>query len=174
MSNDAPRELLILRHAKSAWDTDAPSDFERPLSKRGKRDAPRMGEWLAEQGLAPDAVACSPARRARMTARRVLDELADAEPRIDYDDRIYGATVGLLADVIADAPRGARRLLVVGHNPGFEDFVRWLASETPEMPPNGKLMPTCALAWFQLPGGFDELAPGCARLHGIARPKEVP
>ena len=62
-----PRELLILRHAKSAWDTNAPSDFERPLAKRGRRAAPRVGRWLEEQGLIPDHVVSSPAERAKQT-----------------------------------------------------------------------------------------------------------
>ena len=70
MSSDAGagRELLILRHAKSAWDTDAVSDFDRPLAKRGRKDAPRMGKWLRRRRLVPGYVLSSPARRAPWTS----------------------------------------------------------------------------------------------------------
>ena len=119
-----PRELLVLRHAKSAWDTDAPADYERPLSGRGVRDAPRMGHWLAEHGLAPDAILCSPARRARETGRAVCEAAGVEDVPVVFDDRIYGATLGELVRVLGDARPAARRLLLVGHNPGFEELVR--------------------------------------------------
>lgn len=167
------RELLVLRHGKSAWDTDAPSDFERPLGPRGRRDAPRLGRWLAAHGLVPDVILCSPARRARETGRAVC-EAADADGlRVDFDDRIYAATVGELVRVLGDAPPAARRVLLVGHNPGFEELVRWLAAEPPPVPPNGKLLPTCALAWFSMPEDWPHLEPGQGRLRSITRPKEI-
>ena len=68
-------ELLILRHAKSAWDTDAPTDFDRPLSARGERDRWRMAGWLADEGLCPDEVVTSSALRARATAEAVVEAL---------------------------------------------------------------------------------------------------
>ena len=77
------RELLILRHAKSAWDTPAETDFDRPLNGRGKRDAPRIGAWLMAQALLPDHVIASPARRARQTTRRVCKELGLDASKVD-------------------------------------------------------------------------------------------
>jgi phosphohistidine phosphatase len=168
-----PRELLVLRHAKSAWDSDAPSDYERPLSGRGVRDAPRLGRWLAEHGLVPDAVLCSPARRARETGRAACEAAGVEGAPIVFDDRIYGATVGELVRVLGDARPAARRVLLVGHNPGFEELVRWLAAEPVPVPANGKLMPTCALAWFALPEDWEHLEPGQGVLRSIIRPKEL-
>jgi len=168
-----PRELLVLRHGKSSWDTDARTDFERPLSGRGVRDAPRMGRWLAEHGLPPDAVVCSPAVRARQTGRAACEAAGIEGVPIVFDDRIYGATVGDLVRVLGDARPAARRVLLVGHNPGFEDLVRWLAAEPPALPPNGKLMPTCALAWLALPEDWAHLEPGQGLLRSITRPKEL-
>jgi phosphohistidine phosphatase len=72
------RELLVLRHAKSAWDTDAPSDFARPLSKRGRKAAPRVGRWLRAHRLQPDLVVASTALRVRQTVHRLLPELEAA------------------------------------------------------------------------------------------------
>jgi phosphohistidine phosphatase len=69
------RRLLIMRHAKSDWGTPGEPDFDRPLAKRGQRDAPRMGEWLRAQGLVPDLVLASPARRAQETASKVCKVL---------------------------------------------------------------------------------------------------
>lgn len=168
-----PRELLILRHGKSAWDTDAPTDFERPLAARGVRDAPRMGRWLAEHNLRPDAVICSPARRARQTGRATCEAAGVEGVGVAFDDRIYGAGVGELVRVLGDVAPAARRVLLVGHNPGLEDPVRWLAHEPPLVPPHGKLMPTCALAWLALPEDWSRLAPGTGHLRAITRPKEL-
>ena len=74
------RELLLVRHAKSSWNSGAPSDFERPLAKRGLRNAPAMGAWLAERRLVPDLVVTSPALRARMSVDGLLGGM-DAEDR---------------------------------------------------------------------------------------------
>ena len=112
-----PRELLILRHAKSAWDTDAPSDFERPLAKRGRKAAPRVGRWLSEQGLAPDYVVSSPAERARQTVIAVCGELGIDANRIRWDRRIYGGWTQTLIEVLRESPAEALRVLIAGHNP---------------------------------------------------------
>lgn len=168
-----PRELLVLRHAKSSWDSGARTDLERPLGTRGLRDAPRMGRWLGDHGLKPDAVLCSPARRARETGRAVCEAAGVEGVPIVFDDRIYGATVGELVRVLGDARPAARRVLLVGHNPGFEDLVHWLAAEAPTVPPNGKLMPTGALAWFAVPEDWEHLEPGQGVLRSITRPKEL-
>ena len=65
------RELFIMRHAKSSWDDPTLSDFERPLNRRGKEDAPLMGEHLKRLGIKPDLIVSSPAKRAKKTAKIV-------------------------------------------------------------------------------------------------------
>jgi phosphohistidine phosphatase len=69
------RELLLLRHAKSDWETGALDDFDRPLAKRGRKEAPGVGEWLLREGLVPDLVISSPAERAKETASLVCDAM---------------------------------------------------------------------------------------------------
>lgn len=171
---DIVRELLVLRHAKSSWDTGVPTDFERPLSGRGKRDAPRVGAWLAARGLVPDIVVSSPARRARQTARRVARAL-DLDPGgITFDERVYDAATDNLVRVLADVPADAQRVLLVGHNPGMENLVRWMASDPPETPPNDKLLPTGALARLRVASAWGDLSPRIEHLVEIVRPKEIP
>jgi phosphohistidine phosphatase len=167
-------ELLILRHAKSAWNTNAATDFERPLSKRGLRDAPRMGRHLAEQGLVPDYVVSSPAMRARQTVIAVCAALGITEEQIHWDPRIYHASTGVLMDVLNESPQHARRVLIAGHNPGLEMLVRTLSRERVPMPPDYKLMPTAAVAHMSFNGTWQELDGDTAELLSLTRVKSLP
>ena len=161
----------MLRHAKSAWDTDAPTDYERPLAKRGKRDCPRMGRWLDDQGLMPDVIVSSPARRARQTVRRVLGSMDVPRESVRYEERMYGAGTLVLLDVLAACPRDARRVMIVGHNPGLEDLVVFLAGGAVPEPDDAKLMPTATVAHFRMPDDWDDLRPGAGLLVTIMRPR---
>lgn len=168
-----PRQLLVLRHAKSAWDTDAPSDFERPLAKRGRKDAPRMGAWLCRSAMAPDHVVSSPAYRARETTLMVCEALGFAQDRVVWDERVYaGGLPGLLA-VLADCPDEAARVMLVGHNPGLENLVRYLAGDNVEEPPDGKLLPTATVACLELPESWENLGKRSGKLMSITRPKAL-
>jgi phosphohistidine phosphatase len=91
------RRLVLLRHAKSAW-PDMP-DHERPLARRGQRDAPVMGHWLRTAGLVPDLVLCSTARRARETWQLARSGLGTGPP-VRFDDRLYEASAAALLDFI--------------------------------------------------------------------------
>lgn len=165
------RQLLVLRHAKSAWDTDAPTDFERPLAKRGRKDAPRVGAWLRSEGLVPDHVVSSPAERARQTILRVCEELGVDSDRIAWDPRVYGAGVDGLLSVLADCPQQAKTILLVGHNPGLETLVEYLGGEDVEIPEDGKLLPTAAVASLKMPESWADLEEGSARLVSLTRPR---
>ena len=168
------RELLILRHAKSAWDTPAASDFDRPLNGRGKRDAPRIGHWMADQGLVPDHVVASPARRARATARRVCRELGLDPDAIDWQQRAYLANLPTLLGLLAECPAAAGRVLLVGHNPGLEELLEYLAGDDLGEPPGGKRLPTATVARLALPADWDRLEAGCGRLLSWTRPRDLP
>jgi phosphohistidine phosphatase len=166
-------ELLILRHAKSAWNTDAPTDFERPLSKRGRRDAPRVGKFMANKGLIPDYVVSSPAERARETVIAVCAQLGIGEERIHWDDRIYHASTGSLMDVLSESPEDAGRVLIAGHNPGLEILLRTLSSSAVPLPSDFKLMPTAALAHLEIPVPWCEIDGGVAQLLSLTRAKSL-
>ncbi|MDX1606771.1 MAG: histidine phosphatase family protein, partial [Candidatus Competibacterales bacterium] len=157
------RELLIMRHAKSAWETGAASDFERPLATRGRQAAPRTGQWLRENDLVPDHIVSSPARRARQTAERVCPELGIDSSSVTWDPRIYEATAPTLLQVLADCPAEARRVLLIGHNPGLENLLLYLCPETP-VPDSGKILPTAAVARVALPDDWQELESGTGEM----------
>lgn len=167
------RELLVLRHAKSAWNTDAPTDFERPLSKRGRRDAPRVGRFLSDSGLIPDHVVSSPAERAKQTVLAVCGACGIEADRIQWDPRIYHASTGALLDVLNDCPATAQRVLIAGHNPGLELLVRNLCRHEVPMPDDYKLMPTAAVAHLEIPVEWTELEAGMARLVSLTRARSL-
>lgn len=167
-----PRELLILRHAKSDWDLGVESDFVRPLAKRGKRDAPRVGEWLYREGLVPSLVVSSPAERARQTALRVCRSMDFQTKHIVWEEGIYEGRLADLMQVVARFRHDLSPVLLIGHNPGLEELLRYLAGDDIEDPRDGKLLPTAAVARLEMPDDWARLDPGCAQLVSITRPRK--
>jgi phosphohistidine phosphatase len=169
------RELLVLRHAKSSWDSGAKSDFDRPLTRRGERDAPRVALWIAQQKLVPDLVVSSPAARARETTRAVLEAL-DIDPdgeRVLWDKRLYLAGVEEILDVLADCADRPPRVMLVGHNPGLEELVEFLSGSPIPLPKRGKTFPTAALACFEMPPEWSRLRHRAGRLVELVRPRAL-
>ena len=103
MASRAARQLVLFRHAKSAWPDVA--DHERPLARRGRRDAPVAGRWLRAAGLVPDRVICSTAKRARQTWQLAAAEL-ESSPAVSFDQRVYGTSAGELLDLARQTARG--------------------------------------------------------------------
>jgi phosphohistidine phosphatase len=167
------RELLILRHAKSDWTSGPAGDFDRPLAKRGKKDAPRVGEWLYREGLVPDMVISSSAERARQTAVKVCKSMDFKKKKIQWKDEVYGAGVADLLNVLARCSPEEGTVLLIGHNPGLEDLVCYLAADEVEEPPDGKLLPTAALARLEMPNDWTALEAGCAQLVSVTRPRKL-
>jgi phosphohistidine phosphatase len=159
------KELLLLRHAKAS--RGATKDFDRELTRRGRRDAPRIGRWLKTEGLVPDCVIGSPARRARETLELALDEFGIEAGGVRWDERVYDADASTLLEVLAGCPAEARRVLVVGHNPGLEDLVRHLGGGTAPEPEKGKFFPTCALARLRVESPWSALAAGATPVVAI-------
>ncbi|MCK4841853.1 MAG: histidine phosphatase family protein [Methylococcales bacterium] len=162
------KELLLLRHGKSDWNSDS-TDFYRSLKKRGKHNAHQIGEWLAEKNLVPDLIISSPAIRALTTAEIVGEAMGLAQDSIETDQSIYEASISDLRQILFDIPTSVQRLLLVGHNPGFEYLVHNLAPNIPSAD-NGNLMPTAALAYFQLDSQWSRLVGD----SWVQRPKDLP
>lgn len=136
------KTLLILRHAKSSWDNPTLSDYDRPLNKRGKRDAPRIGKHLNQHGLVPDCILTSSAKRARKTASKVAKASGYTDKIIRLDD-LYLAPPGVYFEYLKELSDKCQCVMVVGHNPTMEQLVSHLSGELHRMP-------TAAIAHFEL------------------------
>ncbi len=110
------KSLLLCRHAKSSWSDTTLADIDRPLNKRGKRDAPLMGARLAMLGVKPDAIVSSPARRAYKTARHLAGTLGFPRKMILVINEIYGASPDILLAIIRAFDNQAAQVVMIGHN----------------------------------------------------------
>lgn len=155
------RALVLLRHAKSDWSGDQP-DIDRPLAKRGRRQAPAAGQWLAHGVDRIDLAVVSPAKRARSTWKLVAAELADAPP-VRVDERVYAASATELLDVMRELPEQLDRVVLVGHNPGLEDLAALLTGTELRMT-------TSALAVLAVPGPWSALGETTTELQAAGRP----
>jgi phosphohistidine phosphatase len=199
VDSDTTRRLILLRHAKSDW-PDVP-DRDRPLAKRGRRDAPRIGRWLHEHGYQPDVVVVSDAARTRQTWDLVAPELGGS-PAVHFEPRAYAASAPTLLYLAQELPARYRTALLIGHNPGLSELATSLAgppesttavgppeSTTAVGPPesdratgpavkdNGPRaaisLPTAAVAVFEFTGDWPSLTPGHARLINLTTPADL-
>jgi len=162
------KTLLLLRHAKSSNDDPSLKDFERPLNERGRKDAQLVGEYIRKRKINADLVISSPAERARQTAELVLKS-AGLKVELRFDKRIYDAGVRRLLNVISQIEDDANAVVLVGHNPGFEELFEALTGE-------GHDLPTASLAcielsvekWSKVRAGA-----GVGQLKWLVTPKEL-
>ncbi len=165
--NDRMKTLLILRHAKSSWKDLTVTDHDRPLNKRGKRDAPRMGRWLRMHDLRPDLIVSSTARRAFTTAVAVADEVGYSQPVTATRD-FYHADPSEYIEYLKGVSAEAPCIMVVGHNPGMEELIAQLGG-------GYEVMPTGTVAYFSLPiASWSEINDTTTgTLKAVWRPKEI-
>jgi phosphohistidine phosphatase len=195
--SDATRRLILLRHAKSDW-PDVP-DRDRPLAKRGRRDAPRIGRWLHEHGYQPDVVMVSAAARTRQTWDLVAPELGGS-PAVHFEPRAYAASALSLLYLAQELPARYRTALLIAHNPGLSELAASLAAppesdsaataaaapgpaakdpaaKDPAAKDNGPRpaisLPTAAVAVFEFRGDWPSLTPGHARLISLTTPADL-
>jgi len=140
--------LTLFRHAKSSWKSEANSDHDRPLNKRGMRDAPYMGQRLLERECLPDRCLVSTSRRTRETVAALIDSGVLATNQVEFIDRLYLASADTILDVVqndfleqASAPK---HVMVIAHNPGLEILGDKLSTQ------QIGAMPTAAVASFSL------------------------
>ncbi|MEM9830826.1 MAG: histidine phosphatase family protein [Bacteroidota bacterium] len=126
------KTLYLVRHAKSSWKDTALADYDRPLNKRGKRDAPEMGKRLASKNIQPDLIFSSPAKRAKRTARAIAAEIGYDETQIQWKKELYHATNETLLEQIRNILNQHQSLMLVGHNPGLTDLQNYLCREAIE------------------------------------------
>ena len=174
MTSSKQRELYILRHAKSDWLSGAESDFDRPLAKRGKKDAPAMGKWMNRHKVKIDYLISSPAERTRQTVHAIIKEINISKKDVHFDERVYLASVETLLQVLGECPGDAQKVMLVGHNPGLEDLLKHLVDES-QLPltASGKLLTTASLAHVSLPQDWSRLGLHCGKLISFTRPGDL-
>ena len=160
------KTLFLLRHAKSSRDDPTLRDFDRPLNDRGKDDAKLMGRHLRDQQIVPDAAISSPAKRARQTTEIFL-KAADVALAASFDERIYEAGVEQLLAVVSEIDQSQNIVLLIGHNPGFEDFAESLTGQYSRLP-------TATLAGIELSvEQWRDVRPRSGKLRLLVTPKEL-
>lgn len=174
--------LLLFRHAKSSWKEAGLADHQRPLSKRGQRDAPRMGRHMAQCGFVPELVLCSTAVRTRDTLDLALKAMRASPgrshgPKVCFDERLYEAPPEVMLDCIGAAANDVTTLMVIGHNDGMAMLANMLATrgDAALRQRLAQKFPTAALAVldFDCPTWAD-ISKADGHLTAFTVPRELP
>jgi phosphohistidine phosphatase len=159
------KTLLIMRHAKSSWSEPGMADFDRPLNGRGKRDAPRMGEFLLENSVVPELIISSTAARACATAETVAKHCG-YKNKILFEKRFYLAQPDIYIEVLSWL-ESENPVMVIGHNPGLEQLIYELTGKC-------ESMPTAAIAEVELSiDQWSEILSAEGKLKNFWKPKEI-
>ena len=160
------RVLGVLRHSKAVHDPGF-DDVDRPLTKRGLRDAAAAGQWLLATGLIPGLVRCSAAVRTRQTWEQVSAALGTAgeHAQVSFEPRLYEAGAAALLEIVQESPPEVETVLLVGHNPSSHQLVVDLTGQ------RDLAFPTSALAVIELPGEWAAAAPGAGELARLWTPR---
>ncbi len=164
------RHLIVMRHAKSSWKANVMGDHARPLNGRGRRDAPRMAEALILRDWWPEVVVSSDAQRTRETwalMAQMGSERAVVTPQVHFERGLYLAGFDDLALESSSWETAWQRVLVLGHNPGWQQLVGRLCGTYQEM--------TTANAALLVGEGdsWRDALQGHWRLEAFLRPKEL-
>ena len=153
------KKLFIVRHAKSSWSHPELDDFDRPLNRRGKKNALEMGQRLSDRNVMPDELVTSPARRAAATAKRIAGQISYPLEKINKNDRLYHGSTNDMINIIQSRAHETDTLMLFGHNPGLTDLANDLSGS------DIYNIPTCGIAeinfevssWMEIGAGKGEL-----------------
>jgi phosphohistidine phosphatase len=160
------RRLLLLRHAKAVPADSDERDFDRALTRGGRRRAAQVGQYIAKAGLSPDLILCSSAKRTRETLAQVLRFLGN-DLDVTLERRLYMATPATILSQVKAIPGATGSAMVIGHNPGMERLSAMLAGSGDErlIAAMHAKFPTSAMAVLEFPGrSWSGLKPGACRL----------
>ncbi|MDK9693045.1 MAG: histidine phosphatase family protein [Sulfurimonas sp.] len=130
------KKLYIIRHAKSSWKDEALNDFDRPLNKRGKQNAPFMGKRVKERGITPDIIVSSPAMRAKTTAKMIAKEVNYSKD-ILFNQDIYESSPSRLHEILTNIDNNCGILFLVGHNPSLNMLAGYYVDFSQNIPTCG-------------------------------------
>lgn len=137
------KTLLLMRHAKSSWKDHSLTDLNRPLKKRGHKDAARMGTLLKDRELVPQKILCSPAERARQTVTGLVEK-SGFQGEVEYVTVLYMPEPGDVIAFLQGLPKETERVIVVSHNPGLESLAQILSGQV-------ESLPTASIAYLSVP-----------------------
>jgi phosphohistidine phosphatase len=161
------KTLFVLRHGKAERDSDSGRDFDRPLAERGWRDAEAVGREMRARRLDPEAVLASPAKRAVETV--VAWGRGYGPLGTSYEPGIYEASADRLLNIVKGVDDSIERLLIVGHNPGFEDLIVRVAADA-----TGGGLPTAAMAAIEFPvEHWNDVGKRNGRIVALIVPREL-
>lgn len=162
------RTLFLIRHAKSSWDNPGLRDFDRPLNKRGIHDAPKMAKTLEKQGIKPDLLVSSPAKRALTTALFFAETFGVADEAVLRNEDIYMASPREILKIISQLPDSAQTVFLFGHNPTFTEVANHFSDDFIDN------IPTCGVVQIESPADvWKEFSEGNATVKACFFPKEV-
>ena len=169
-----PKQLFVLRHAKSSWEDPALDDHDRPLAPRGRRAVKLLGQHIHDSGITPDLVLCS-------SSRRTLETLESVAPggEVLIEPELYAASASEIIERLRQVPDEVGSVMVIGHNPASQTLVLRLVGDDPAGSDGSYLsdvqrkFPTGAFATLSFNCAWSELAPGRAHLAAYVRPKSL-
>nr|WP_320048923.1 histidine phosphatase family protein [uncultured Desulfuromonas sp.] len=162
------KKLTLIRHAKSSWDDTDLKDIDRPLTRRGEKDAARVGRWLKDQQWRPDAFWSSHALRALMTTKIIASHTKLSLSSLSKKKKLYLADAEELLVILTNADDRIDHLALVGHNPGLLDLVKALTGEMLEN------LPTTAVYHIELPiARWADITPGSGQTLYHTTPKKL-
>lgn len=162
------KTLILVRHAKSSWKDTSLNDIQRPLNKRGKRDAPKMGKYLLKSRIVPQAIFSSTGLRALTTARLISVEMGMKPSEINIDEKIYTFNAEELLKVVKSLKDKFDRVMIVGHNPAVTDLVNYLCGSKIDN------IPTCGVALLRFPvNSWKKISKNSAELLSFDYPKKL-
>jgi phosphohistidine phosphatase len=163
------KEILLMRHAKSSWENPDLKDFDRPLAKRGLKDAPQMGSFIRKSKNKPGLIISSPAQRAKETANLAVEAAKIDEDQITWNEDLYFGSVRDYLKAIQSVQNEYERIMLVGHNPLMENTTGVLTGAEHK---TAVRMPTAALICLEsFAEKWEDIAPGTCQIKWMMIPK---
>ena len=161
------KKLFLVRHAKSSWKDNRLSDFERPLNKRGRRDAPFMGKLLAQQGVQPDLIISSPANRTSATAKFFCDEINYPFNDVILEPKLYLADSDRIIQILHSVDNKFNNIMLFAHNPGITELSNQINDHQIDN------IPTCGIVSLRLSfNSWENLGPDSCEFIFFEYPKK--
>ncbi len=170
------KTIYLARHAKSSWMSTALKDFDRPLNKRGEKDAVKIGDELVRLDWLPEKIIASPAIRAKQTCEAYCEILAYPVINVEWNSGIYAAHTITLLHILASLNETIKSVMLIGHNPAMEDLLVHLCgySEVIEQQQrDGKIFTTANIAKLTADSLWTDLVMDEVKLNNLLRPKEI-